>query len=90
MSVLDQVADSWRVGMKYRKPWTSNVWTDGKTVWSYYHVIGETNEAGAKVAVDCHFSPTTTRHCHALQAVADITITCIECLSGGDHGKEAS
>ncbi len=90
MSNMVRVADSWRVGMKYCQPWNSHIWTDGKTVWSYHHVIGETNETGAKVAVDCHFSPTTARHCNALKEVADLTIQCIECLIDSDHGKEES
>lgn len=90
MSLQQQVADSWRCGKARRKgSGHATMWTDGKTVWSYAHIIGQT-VGEEKVAIDCHFSPTTTRHCNALKAVADRVTGCTACKERTNHGRDVS
>ncbi len=88
MATRDQVADSWRCDMPHRNSWVGagTMRTDGKTVWSYVHVIGET-VGDEKVARACKFSLTTRNHVAALKRVADRVVPCDECLLGSKHGS---
>lgn len=73
----DQVAVHWRKGEAYSAP-NSAVRTDGQSVYSYWHRIGETAPSGKKVAYSCGYSRTTRRHCNAIARVADIVTPCEE------------
>ncbi len=59
----------------------ANVSTNGRDVFSYAHVVG-TTENGYKIAYDCHYSPTTAKHCSAFKAQADQVLdSCPSCGS---------
>lgn len=80
---LERVAHSRRCEQRVAAAWANlerlevgNVKTDGFTVRSYEHVVGETTPDGRRVAYDCHYSATTTRHCGAFKAVADEVRPC--------------
>jgi hypothetical protein len=70
----EEIARAWRRG----RPATGNRWhTDGRTLWSYRLVIGETNERGDKIVYD-HTAPaghgrskTTSRHVNLAKRYAD-------------------
>lgn len=62
------VAISWKAGESYVQ--NANFLTTGMSVLSYGHLVGTTID-GQKIAYDCHFSLTTSTHCHALFDFAD-------------------
>jgi hypothetical protein len=74
---VDRVAAAWRKGDTYGTK-NSALSTDGQSVYSYWHRIGETAPAGTKIAYSCGYSVTTRRHSNAIARVADVTVPCGE------------
>ena len=69
----DGVARAWAAS----KPCSaSNMHTDGYRVWSFGHLIGNTDEQDQKVLLDCHASSSTAAHCSALHRVAQVHESC--------------
>jgi hypothetical protein len=68
-----RVAHAWKQGEAYSQ---SNMHTDGRTLYSYGHPIGITEEDGTKVAYACAASPTTGKHGCEARAIADRVEAC--------------
>lgn len=81
MATNMDVVQAWLAGNAAR---SGNLRTDGGTLYSYWHQIGHTVD-GRKIAVCCHYSMTTARHCSAARGQANAHVECTD--HGKDHGK---
>ena len=72
-----EVAEAWAAN---RPASTSTLSTDGVTLKSYNHQIGDTDDSG-KILMCCHYSKTTSKQCSTVRGFADRVVEC------PDHGR---